>query len=96
MRSLVALWPSAQMRKNGRSAIEWVDLGTAAMMVRIHICFVHQHWLNNNRYRNLQAVQTGFQPGLRERADQWRDSRWWMYVPQNPEIIRVADLNNRR
>lgn len=41
-------------------------------------------------------MQTGLQPGLRERANQWRDPRWWMYVPQRHENIQVADLNISR
>ena len=74
MKSLVTLWPSAHMRMGGRLAIESVDLGMGVTMVGIHICLLHRHWLNNIRHRNLQAMQTGFQPGLRERADQRRDS----------------------
>ena len=38
MKSSVMLWPSAHMRKSGRSAIESVDPGTADMMVGPHTC----------------------------------------------------------
>ena len=96
MKSSVMLWPSAHMRKSGRSAIESVDLGTADMMVGPHTCLLHQHQLNSIAPRNLQAMPTRLQPGLRERANQRRDSRWWMYVLQNHEIVRVADLINSR
>ena len=46
MKLLVSLWPSAQTRKNGRSAIESVELGMADMMVGAHICLLHQHRFN--------------------------------------------------
>lgn len=38
-------------------------------------------------------MPTGLQPGLRECADQRRDSRWWMYVPQSRENIYVANYS---
>lgn len=91
MKSLVTLWPSAHMRKNGKSVIELVELGTAATMVGFHTCLLHQHRPNSIHHRDLQAMQTGLQPGLRERANQWRDSRWRMYVMKNHESIQIVD-----
>lgn len=40
-------------------------------------------------------MPTGLQPGLREHTDQWRESRWWIYVSQNHEKIQLAELNDK-
>lgn len=74
MKSSVTSWPLARTRKSGRLAIESVELGTVDTTVEAHTSSLHQHWPNNIHYRNLQAVPTGLQPGLRQRTDQWRDS----------------------
>ncbi len=60
-------------------------------MVDAHTSLLHEHRPDGVHYRNMQAMPTGLQPDLRERLDQWRDSRRWMYVLQHWENIQVAD-----